>query len=168
MSHSVLSGTCKFLVLWISPNSWVAHRTTHGRKLGGPNHCLVARIILTYLLKTFVLVINTKFACFLFNHVLTYWELGRPSGHFGAHVGLPDRVIGCIWRLGDLLSAALLIVRKSHPLPFRWTVFLFSMTIICCPSTMFQAKDHVEPQKCQYFFKMVENMPIVHPQNNPY
>ena len=30
-------------VLWISPNSWVAHV----EKLGCPNHFLVARIILT-------------------------------------------------------------------------------------------------------------------------
>ena len=26
----------------LSPNSWVTHWTTHGRKLGHPNHCLVA------------------------------------------------------------------------------------------------------------------------------
>ena len=38
-------------------------------------------------------VINTKFACFLFNHVPTYRELGRPSGDFGGHVGSPDQVI---------------------------------------------------------------------------
>ena len=31
----------------ISPNSWVAHRTTHGGKLGRPDHFLVAQIILT-------------------------------------------------------------------------------------------------------------------------
>ena len=59
-------------VLWISPNSWVAHRATHGGKLGCPNHFLVARIILTYIQKIFVfLVINTKFACFPFHHVPT-------------------------------------------------------------------------------------------------
>ena len=80
-------------VLWISPNSWVAHRSTHGGKLGRPNHCLVARIILTSLLKTFFLVINTKFACFLFDQVPTYRELGRPSGDSGGHVGSPDRVM---------------------------------------------------------------------------
>ena len=33
------------------------------------------------------LVISIKFACFLFNHVPTYRELGRPSGEFGGHVG---------------------------------------------------------------------------------
>ena len=32
-------------VLWISSNSWVVHRTTHGGKLGCPNHFLVAWII---------------------------------------------------------------------------------------------------------------------------
>ena len=52
-------------------------------------------------------VINTKFACFLFNHVPTYQELGCPLGDFGGHVGSPDRVMGRIWRLGDLLSVAL-------------------------------------------------------------
>ena len=55
------------------------------------------------------LVINTKFACFLFNHVPTYWELGRPSGDFGGHVGSPNRVMGHICRLGDPLSTALLL-----------------------------------------------------------
>ena len=106
-------------VLWISPNSWVAHRTTHGGKLGRPNHCLVARIILTYLLKTIFLVINTKFACFLFDQVPTYRELGRPSGDSGGHVGSPDRVMGHIWRLGDLLSAALLLFWGQLTLTFK-------------------------------------------------
>ena len=36
-------------VLWISSNSWVAHQTTHGGKLGCPNHFWVARIIWTYI-----------------------------------------------------------------------------------------------------------------------
>ena len=31
-------------VLWISPNSWVAHRTTHDEKLGRPNHFLVPKL----------------------------------------------------------------------------------------------------------------------------
>ena len=51
--------------------------------------------------------INTKFACFLFNHFPTYQGMGRPSGDFGGHVGSPDLVMGRIWRLGDLLSTAL-------------------------------------------------------------
>ena len=55
-------------------------------------------------------VINTKFACFMFNHVPTYRELGRPSGDFGGHVGSPKQVMGRIWRLGDLLPTALLCV----------------------------------------------------------
>ena len=107
VNHCQIKPQYMFSVLWISPNSWVAHQTTHGGKLGRPNHCLLARIILIYLLKTFFLVINTKFACFLFNHVPTYRELSHPSGDFGGHVGSPYRVIGRIWRLGDLLSAAL-------------------------------------------------------------
>ena len=53
------------------------------------------------------LVINTKFTWFLCNHVPTDRELGRSSGDFGGHVGSPDRVMSCIWRVGDLLSAAL-------------------------------------------------------------
>ena len=48
-------------------------------------------------------VINTKIACFPFNHVPTYRELGRPSGDFGGHVRSPDRIMGRIWRLGDRL-----------------------------------------------------------------
>ena len=91
-------------VLWISPNSWVAHRTTHGGKLGRPNHFLVERIILNYLWNNFFLVINTRFACYPFNQVPTYRELDRPSGDFGGHVGSPDYVMGRIWRLGDRLS----------------------------------------------------------------
>ena len=55
------------------------------------------------------IIINKKFASFLFNHVLTYREVGRPSGDFGGHVGTPDRVMDHIWRLGDLLSTALLL-----------------------------------------------------------
>ena len=47
------------------------------------------------------LVINTKFACFPFNHVPIYRELGRPSSNFGGHVGSPNHVMGCIWRLCD-------------------------------------------------------------------
>ena len=39
------------------------------------------------------LFINTKFACFLFNHVPTYRELGRPSVNFRVHVGSPDQVM---------------------------------------------------------------------------
>ena len=31
-------------------------------------------------------MINTKLACFPFNHVATYRDLGRPSGDFGGHV----------------------------------------------------------------------------------
>ena len=58
-------------------------------------------------LKSIFLVINTKFAWFLFNHVPTYQELGRPSGDFRDYVGSPDQVMGRIWRLGDLLSTAL-------------------------------------------------------------
>ena len=78
---------------------------------GRPNNFLVARIILIYFLNKDIcflfLVINTKFACFPFDHVPTYRDLGRPSGDFGGHVGSPDRVMGCIWRLGDRLSTAL-------------------------------------------------------------
>ena len=39
----------EFSATWISTNSWVAHQTTHGRKLCCLNHFLVARIILTHL-----------------------------------------------------------------------------------------------------------------------
>ena len=65
--------------------------------------------------KEFVfLVINTKFRYFLFNHVPTYQELGRPSGDYDGHVGSPHRVLGHIWRLGDRLSSALLWCQLSH------------------------------------------------------
>ena len=50
----------KSAVLWISPNSWVAHRTTHGGKLGRRNHFLVAQTILTYLKKKFVFWLLTQ------------------------------------------------------------------------------------------------------------
>ena len=71
---------------------------------------LGCQIILTYFkINVFVfLVINTKFACFLFNHVPTYRGLDRLSGDFGGHVGWTDRVTGRIWRLADLLSTAVL------------------------------------------------------------
>ena len=92
-------------VIWISPNSWIAHRTRHGGKLSRPNNFLVARIVLTYFINKEIcflfLVINTKFACFLFDHVPTNRDLGRPSGEFSGHVGSLNRVIGRIWRLGD-------------------------------------------------------------------
>ena len=52
-------------------------------------------------------VINTNFACFPFNHVPSYRELGRPSVDFEGYVGSPDRVMDRIWRLGDRLSTAL-------------------------------------------------------------
>ena len=54
-------------------------------KTGSPNHFLVAQIILTYLWNICIhfLIINTKFACFPFNHLPTYWELGCTSGDFG-------------------------------------------------------------------------------------
>ena len=55
----------------------------------------------------FFWVINTKFACFPFNHVPTFWELGRTLGDFAGHVGSPDSVMGRIWRLGNHLSTAL-------------------------------------------------------------
>ena len=68
------------------------------------------------------LVINAQFACFLFHYVPIYRELGRPSGDFGGvrgvggvvgvwggHVGSPNRVMGLIWRLGNLLSTSLMI-----------------------------------------------------------
>ena len=91
-------------VLWISTNSWVAHRTTHGGKLDYLNHFLVARIILTKRLKQICfLVINTKFECFLFNHVSTYRELGCPSGDFGGQIGSPDRVMVRMKNLETLL-----------------------------------------------------------------
>ena len=101
---------CK-TVLWISPNSWVAHWTTHGGKLGCLNHFLVQIDCPNYFELSFkrnlFLVINTKFACFIFNHVPTYRELGHPSGDFMGLVGSQDRVMGRIWQLGDLLSTAL-------------------------------------------------------------
>ena len=50
------------------------------------------------------LVINTNFACFPFNHIPSYRELGRPSVDCEGHVGSPDRVMDRIWRLGDRLS----------------------------------------------------------------
>ena len=52
-------------------------------------------------------VVRTQLARFLSNHVHTQRKLGRPSGDFGGHVGSPDRVMGRIWQLGNLLSAAL-------------------------------------------------------------
>ena len=69
------------------------------------------------------LVINTKFACFPFNHVPTYRELGRTSGDFRGHVGSPNRVMGRIWRLGDRLSTALtdpVIMGRQHCFPVTY------------------------------------------------
>ena len=43
-------------------------------------------------LKCIFFLINTKFACFLFNRVPTYQELGRSSGDFKGHVGSPNQV----------------------------------------------------------------------------
>ena len=39
----------------------------------------------------FFSVINTKFACFPFNHVPIYRELGHPSGDLWGHVGSPNQ-----------------------------------------------------------------------------
>ena len=67
-------------VLWISRNSWVAQWTTHVVKNW------VAQI-LYWLPDLFWLFFKTffklKFACFPFNYVPTYRELGHPSGDFG-------------------------------------------------------------------------------------
>ena len=82
-------------MLWISPNSWVAHRTTHGGRLGIPNHFELFSLILKDI---YYSDINTKLACFPFNHVPTYQELGGPSGNFRGHVGSPDHIMGHIWR----------------------------------------------------------------------
>ena len=76
-------------------------------KTGSPESLLGCPNYFDLSFKDIFLVINTKFACFLFNQVPTYRELGRPSGDSRGHVGSPDRVMGRIWRLGDLLSAAL-------------------------------------------------------------
>ena len=89
------------------------------------------------------LVINTKLACFPFNHVPTYRELGRPSGDFEGHVGSPDRVMGRIWRLSNRLSTALftsignpiveirqlwdhLISKMGFPTLARWHLYIKS------------------------------------------
>ena len=57
-------------------NSWVTHRTTHGGKVGPgfPNYFDLSLKNICFS------VMNTKFIWFLFDHVPTYWELGRPSG----------------------------------------------------------------------------------------
>ena len=71
-----------------------------------------------HILKRYLLlVIDTIFWCFPFNHVPTYRELGRPSGDFGSHVGSPDRVMGRIWRLGDRLFTSLpkRMADRDHP-----------------------------------------------------
>ena len=78
-------------------------------KTGSPESLLGCPNYFDFSFKDIFLVINTKFACFLFDQVPTYRELGRPSGDSGGHVGSPDRVMGRIWRLGDLLSASLLL-----------------------------------------------------------
>ena len=102
-------------MLWKSPNSkipWVAHRTTYMYQCMVEN--CVAWIIFVcpnYFDLSMFFVINTEFACFLFNLVPTFRELGGPycpSGDFEGHVGSHDRVMGRIWRLGDLLSTALI------------------------------------------------------------
>ena len=76
-------------------------------KTGSPESFLGCPKYFDLSLKHIFLVINTNFACFQFNNVPTYRELGRPSGDIGGHVGSPDRVMGRIWRLGDVLSTAL-------------------------------------------------------------
>ena len=106
-------------VLWISTNSWVAHRTTHGGILDYLNHFLVAPIILTKRLKQICfLVINTKFECFLFNHVSTYRELGCPSGDFGGQIGSPDRVMVRMKNLKTLLFSC----NSFRWVRIQWTV----------------------------------------------
>ena len=57
--------------------------------------------------KCATLVINTKFTCFLFNHVPTYRKSGRPSDDFGCHVGSSDCIMSRIWGLHNCLSTAL-------------------------------------------------------------
>ena len=97
---------CVLAVLWTSPNSWVAHLWW---KTGLPDSFLGCPNDFDLSLTYFFLVINTTFACLLFNHVLTYRELGRPSGDFVGDVASPDRIMGRIWRLGDHLSTALVL-----------------------------------------------------------
>ena len=93
---------CNAQVLWISHNSLVAYWTTHGGKLRFPNLLLVPQLF-KFIFKTnlFLFFINTKCACFMFNHVSTYWERGRPLHDFGGHVGSTDSVMSHIWWLGD-------------------------------------------------------------------
>ena len=67
--------------------------------LGCPNYFYLS------LKDIYFLVINTNFACFLFNHVRTHRELGRPLWDFESHVGSPNWVMGHIWWLGDLFTA---------------------------------------------------------------
>ena len=83
-------------------------------KIGSPESLLGCPNYFDLSFKDIFLIINTKFACFLFNQVPTYRELGRPLGDFGGHVGSTDRVMGRILRLGDLLSAAVIVAQSHH------------------------------------------------------
>ena len=108
MPLNVISTYCRSIaLLWTIPNSWVTHswwKTGLSESfLGCPNYFDLSLKDIRFI------IINKKFASFLFNHVLTYREVGRPSGYFGGHVGTPDRVMDHIWRLGDFLSTALLL-----------------------------------------------------------
>ena len=112
-------------MLWMSPNSWVAYRTTHGRKLDRPNHFLVARKILTYLWKKFVFwIINKKFACFPFNHVAAHRELGRLRGScwivqpsYGLHFATGWPLIHSTGLVGKMFSCNFFFKKRTT---LRW------------------------------------------------
>ena len=118
-------------VLWISPNSWVTHRTTHGGKLGRPNHFLIARIVLTVKifkrhLHVFCLIWdeyrNTRPR---FNHVPTYRGLVRPSGDFGGHIVSPEQLV---------INGSHLDWATSYPQHWQWCLHCKrrGMAPFCC------------------------------------
>ena len=93
----------------------------------------VSRIILSCpnyfdLCLKIILVINTKFACFLLNPVPAH---RGPSGDFRGHVGSPDPVMGRIWRLGDLLSTALSPTPGANENLHSYLLLLSYCTVRC-------------------------------------
>ena len=92
-------GTSKFNSLWLSnavdkpkcmgrPSDHSCWKTRSSESFFGcPNYFDI------FLKDICFLIINTKFACFLLNHVPTYREVSRPPGDFRGHVGSPDRVV---------------------------------------------------------------------------
>ena len=90
-------GACP--VLWISPNSWVAHRTTHGGKLGCPSRsCLFSKSSLAQ-----IQVFWNSSICLYEIKRKNLFKSTCPTGSFtcpgpsgsGKRRALPSQFLGC-------------------------------------------------------------------------